>query len=112
MMKRAITIVATIVIAMLIVPIITVHTVKSDAGMMVTLLLFFVVHPIVSAVVGILAGKDVKHFWFSPLLVAGLFWLFSCFKYEPAIPVLNSAAYFAVSAVSMFLTWLITQRSK
>ncbi len=112
MVKRAIAIVATIVIAMLLIPVITIHTVNADAGMMVTLLLFFGVHPIVSAVVGILAGKDVKHFWFSPLLVAGLFWIFSCFAYEPAFPIVYSAAYLAISASSMFLTWIITQKSK
>ena len=79
--KRAIIIVAIILIAMLIIPLITVNTVKADAGMLVTMMLFFVVHPIVSIATGILAGKDIKFFWPTPILVAGLFWAFSSFTY-------------------------------
>lgn len=74
--KRGIMILAVIVISMLIVPMITIHTVKADAGMLVTLLLFFAVYPIVSVVVGVLAGKDIKFFWACPLVLAVLFWCF------------------------------------
>ena len=55
--KRSIIIVALIVFFMLILPLITIHTVKADAGMLVTLLLFFVVHPAISIAVGILAWQ-------------------------------------------------------
>ena len=55
--KRSIIILALIVFFMLILPLITIHTVKADAGMLVTLLLFFVVHPAISIAVGILAWQ-------------------------------------------------------
>lgn len=105
--KRFIMILAIIVIVMLIIPLITINTVKADAGMLVTMMLFFIVHPIVSVVVGILAGKDIKFFWFSPVLVAVLFWAFSSFAYEPAFPIVYSAIYLVICTISMLVTWLI-----
>ena len=104
--KRGIIILAVIVISMLIIPMITIHTVKADAGMLVTLLLFFVVYPIVSVVVGVLAGKDIKFFWACPLVLAVLFWLFSCLTYETAFPIVYSSAYFVIGTISMIITWL------
>ena len=104
--KRGIMILAVIVVSMLIVPMITIHTVKADAGMLVTLLLFFAVYPIVSVVVGVLAGKDIKFFWACPLVLAVLFWLFSCLTYETAFPIVYSAVYFVICVISMMITWL------
>lgn len=110
--KRSIIILAIILTAMLIIPIITVNTVKSDAGMLVTMMLFFVVYPIVSIITGILAGKDIKFFWFTPILVAGLFWAFSSFTYVTAFPIVYSAAYLAICTISMLISWLATRNAK
>lgn len=110
--KRAILILVLLLTAMLILPFITIHTVRAEAGMLVTLLLFFAVHPAVSAIVGVLAGKEIKYFLSVPLWVALLFWGCSCLAYQPAFPVVYSIAYFAISAVSMVLTWLICKYKK
>ena len=110
--KRTIVILAIIIITMLVVPLIAVNTVKADAGMFVAMMLFFLAYPAVSVVIGILAGRDIKFFWFSPILVAGLFWAFSSLTYETAFPIVYSAIYLAVSAVSMLITWAITKRVK
>ena len=110
--KRSIIIVAIILTAMLIIPLITVNTVKADAGMLVTMMLFFAVHPIVSIATGILAGKDIKSFWFTPILVAGLFWAFSSFAYVTAFPIVYSAAYLAVCTISMLISWLAIRNAK
>ena len=110
--KRAIIILAIILIAMLIIPLITVNTVKADAGMLVTMMLFFVVHPIVSIITGILAGKDIKFFWVTPILVAGLFWTFSSFTYVTAFPIVYSAAYLVICTISMLITWSVTRKAK
>lgn len=109
--KRSVIILALIAFFMLILPLITIQTVKADAGMLVTLLLFFVVHPAVSIAVGILAGKDMKFFWPAPAVVAALFWLFSTFTYETAFPVVYSAAYLVISSISMVITCLVSRRS-
>ena len=110
--KRAIIIIAIILSAMLIIPLITVNTVKADAGMLVTMMLFFVVHPIVSIATGILAGKDIKFFWVTPILVAGLFWAFSSFTYVTAFPIVYSLAYLVICTISMQITWSITKKAK
>lgn len=81
--KRGIIILALIVFFMLILPLITIHTVQADAGMLVTLLLFFVVHPAVSIAVGILAGKDIKFFWPPRQLLQHCF---GCFPPSPTKP--------------------------
>lgn len=107
--KRAIVITTSIIAVMLIIPLITVNTVKADAGMLVTMLLFFAVNPVLSVAAGILSGKDLKFFWFTPLLVAGLFWAFSSFTYETAFPIVYSGIYFIICAITMLITWLITK---
>lgn len=108
--KRLISILILIAFWMLIIPIVVVNTVKSDAGMLVILLLFFAVYPVISAVVGILAGKDIKEFWFSPLLVAGLFWLFSSLVYQTVFPVIDSALYFIICTISMLISYFISKK--
>ena len=109
--KRSIMILVLIVFFMLILPLITIHTVKADAGMLVTLLLFFVVHPAVSIAVGILAGKDIKFFWPTPVVVAALFWVFSTFTYETAFPVVYSVAYLVIGVITMLITWAVTRKA-
>ncbi len=111
-LKRTIVILIIIIATMLILPLISVNAVKSDAGMMVTMILFFIVHPIVSVIIGILTGGDIKFFWFSPILVAGLFWAFSCFTYKTAFPVVYSVAYLVICAISMFIRRLIKKKSE
>lgn len=110
--KRTIVILAIIVATMLIIPLVAVNTVKADAGMLVAMMLFFLVYPAFSIVIGIIAGKDIKFFWFTPLLIAGLFWAFSSLTYETAFPIVYSAIYFVVSAISMVITWTIAKRTK
>ena len=107
--KRAIVIITSIIVVMLIIPLITVNTVKADAGMLVTMLLFFAVNPVLSVAMGILSGKDIKFFWFTPLLVAGLFWAFSSFTYETAFPIVYSGIYFIICTIAMLITWVITK---
>ena len=110
--KCSIIIIAIVLIAMLIIPLITVNTVKADVGMLVTMMLFFVVHPIVSIATGILAGKDIKFFWPTPILVAGLFWAFSSFTYVTAFPIVYSAAYLVICTISMLITWIVKSNQK
>ena len=111
-LKRFIIILSIIFVTMLIIPFITIHTIKAESGMAVTLILFFVVYPIVSVIIGILAGKDIKFFWFSPILVGVLFWVFACLAYQPAFPIVYSVIYFVICAISLLITWIITKKKK
>lgn len=108
--KRTISIFTLLITSMLIIPLITVNTVKAEVGMVVTLLLFFVLYPVISVWVGIISGKDIKHFWFTPVLVAVLFWIFSSFTYKTAFPIVYSAIYFTVCSVSMIITAIVMRK--
>ncbi len=108
--KRLIKIIGIIVVTMLIIPIVAINTVKADAGMLVALMLFFVLNPIVSVAVGIFASRDIKFFWFAPILFAVLFWVFSCFAYEPAFPIVYSVIYFVISSISMLTATLLIKK--
>lgn len=107
--KRIIAILTLILLSMLVVPIIAINTVNPDSGMLVTLLLFFVVYPIVSVCVGIISGKEIKHFWFTPILTAGLFWVFSSVTYNALFPFVYSIIYFALCSFSMLIMWLVSR---
>ncbi len=102
--NRIVVILSLIIISMLIVPLIAVNTVKADAGMLVALLLFFAVYPVISILIGIISGKDIKHFWFAPILVAVLFWVFSLLAYKTAFPLVYSVIYFIICSISMLIT--------
>lgn len=102
--KRIIVILTLIITSMLVFPLITVNIVKDDAGMLVTLLLFFAVYPVISVWTGIISGEDIKHFWFVPILIAVLFWAFSSVTYKTAFPVVYSIIYFIVCFISMLIT--------
>lgn len=47
----------------------------ADAGMAICLLLFYIVNPMYSVVLGCIAGKDIRSLWILPLLSAILFWV-------------------------------------
>lgn len=100
-----------IIIIMLIIPLIAVNTVKADAGMLVAIALFFVVNPILSIFIGIASGKDIRFFWFMPIVIAILFWIFSSLTFKTAFPILYSAVYLIITAVSMCITWLIKRNN-
>ena len=108
--KRIIVILGLIIISMLIIPLIAVNTVKADAGMVVVLLLFFAVYPVISIWIGIISGKDIKHFWFAPILIAILFWVFSSLTYKTAFPVVYSVIYFIVCSISMLITKAVERK--
>ena len=108
--KRIIMILALIIISMLVVPLILINTVKADAGLLVVLILFFCIYPVVSAFVGVIAGKDMKYLWYMPILVAVLFWILSSITYKSAFPFVYSAVYLIISAICMLITHKTTKK--
>ena len=67
-------------------PWLAVTFVESDAGMAVSLFLFFVLNPIYAICTGAYAGKDIKKFWVLPVItalffLAGAWWFFEPVSY-------------------------------
>ena len=108
--KRAIIIFSFIITLMLISPLIIVNTVRSLDGMWVMILMFLAVNPIVSIYIGFLSGQDIRHFWWTPIVIAVLFWVFSSLIFEITFPVIYSVVYFVIAGITMLLTWLIINR--
>lgn len=91
----------------LLLPILAVYFVKGDNGMAVALLTFFVLNPLVAVTIGIISGTDIRCLFSAPLVFSMLFWVFAVLIFDPAFPLVYSALYLALSAVSMLLTFII-----
>lgn len=96
-------------IVMILLPWAAVTYVKSNAGMAVTLLLFFVIDPVYFIAVGVFAGRNMKELWSLPAIAAILFllgtWLF--FEMGESAFVIYAGVYLAIGMVSMFVSsWI------
>ena len=87
---------------MIALPFLAVKLVNSFAGMGVSLLLFFAVNPLYSAISGYFAGKDVKTFWWISIVnvllyIAGVWIFFDT----------GETAFFIYASV--YLYWVLQQ---
>lgn len=91
---------------MLLLPWGAVTFVKSNAGMAVTLLLFFVINPIYALIAGAFAGKSIKSLWSVPFLVAILFllgaWIF--FDMGESAFAIYAGVYLVIGIVAMLVS--------
>ena len=55
------------IVATLLIPFLAVKLAPADAGMAICMILFFAVYPILSMLLGALATRDKKYFWWMPL---------------------------------------------
>lgn len=106
-LKRMIIILLMLVAVMFAVPLILLKAAKPDAQLFFILMMFFYVNPVFCILLGVNAAKDIKHFWYTPLLVAVMFWIFSSVIYRQIFPYGYSALYFIICLVSMLITVLI-----
>lgn len=99
---------------MLALPWAAVTFVKADGGMAVCLLLFYVVNPIYSVVIGAFAGKDRKHLGSLPVVSAVLFligtWLFFGMG-EPAF-IRYGVIYLALGIGAMAISSIVRKKKK
>lgn len=101
------------VVVMVLLPWAAVTFVKSDAGMAVTILLFFAIDPIYTVAAGFFAGRNIKQRWSLPIIVAILFllgtWIFLDMG-EGAF-VIYAGVYLFIGMVTMFATsWISTRK--
>ncbi len=99
---------------MLALPWAAVTFVKADGGMAVCLLLFYVVNPIYSVVIGAFAGKDRKHLGSLPVVSEVLFligtWLFFGMG-EPAF-IWYGVIYLALGIGAMAISSIVRKKKK
>lgn len=99
---------------MLLLPCCAINLTKGEAGMAACFLLFFFINPILTVSVGIVSGKNIKNYWFQPLLVSILFILGTkiSFKMEYTEVITYSVAYLAIGYISMLMSSLVFKRKK
>ena len=99
-------------VVMLALPWIAVTFVKGDAGMAACFVLFFALNPLYSVILGVFAGKDVKHLWSLPVISAVLFligtWIFLGMG-EMAF-VLYAVVYLALGIVTMLISMIMRKK--
>ena len=98
----------------LLLPWLAVTFAKGDDGMMANFLLFFVVNPIASVLLGVFSGGNFRMAWFQPLLFAALFllgtWVF--FTMAEMAFVLYAVAYLILGYAAMLLAWCAAKRKR
>ena len=114
MKKNIILWLAVSAVIMLALPWLAVTFVKGDAGMAACFVLFFAVNPIYSVVIGIFAGKDMRHLWGLPVISAVLFligtWVF--FDMGETAFILYAVVYLVLGIATMLISMLIRKKSK
>ena len=93
-------------------PWLAVTFVESDAGMAVSLFLFFVLNPIYAICTGAYAGRDVKRFWALPVITALFFlagaWLF--FGMGESDFILYALVYLLLGMAAMLLSQFVRKK--
>ena len=114
MKKNIILWLAASAVVMLAFPWLAVTFVKGDAGMAVFFLLFFAVNPLYSVLIGVFAGKDVKHLWSLPVISAVLFligtWIF--FDMGETAFILYAAVYLIIGIMAMLISMFIRKKTQ
>ena len=68
------------IVIMLILPWLAISFINGDAGMAVCFILFFIINPVCSIIMGVFSGKSIKNLWGMPIISAFLFlfgsWIF------------------------------------
>lgn len=97
---------------MLLLPLLTVTFLQSDAGMAVVLVLFLAINPGHSMAAGYYAGKQISRLWWVPAVSAFLFLAGSWLFFEPGeLDFLTyTGIYFALGMEAMLVSRLITVR--
>lgn len=112
-MKNLIKIIGIAIVIMLVLPFIVVKTVPADAGMAVCFLLFFAANPVVTCVVGIFSGKNIKKNWYLVFVLPIIFLLSSMiiFAIDPAF-LMYATVYLILGVVAMTVTAIIKKTGK
>ena len=93
-------------------PWLAVTFVENDAGMAVSLFLFFVLNPIYAICTGAYAGRDVKRFWALPVItalffLAGAWWFFGMGESDF---ILYALVYLLLGMAAMLLSQFVRKK--
>ena len=99
-------------VTMFIMPLLTVNFVHYKSVFLCLILLLLAVYPIVSIIVGIIVGKDIRKLWYIPLINFLLFprlhWI--VFKSVELIFHMYSFGFLVITSVSALITYFINKK--
>ena len=95
-------------------PWLAVTFVKDDAGMAICFILFFVVNPIYSVIIGIFSGKNISGLWCLPIISSVLFLVGAWIFFDPGEMafVMYAVIYFVLGISAMLLSIFINKKLK
>ena len=101
--KKVFIILFALLIVMLILPLVSVRLVSSDAGMSLLIILFLILNPATIIILSIMVGKDIKKLWWTPLLSGIVFPICCSVVFEVLVVELlvYSGMYLGVGTVAM-----------
>lgn len=102
----------TVLLILLIIPFIAMNIIKPNEGMGFLLLMFFIINPIVSILLGVLSGKNISKLFWIPISFAILFPVLYVFTLEELVMdlYLYSIGYLVLGLVSMTVTYYLNKR--
>ncbi len=106
--NKIIIIISLILTSMLVFPII-INNVAGKSGMLLCMILFYIINPLVSCVVGGISGTDIPKLWWAPIVTALFFPLFfwiSMLQIEFSLFV-YSIGYLIFGVMAMLGTYLM-----
>ncbi len=106
MKKKFLTWLLTSVVLMLLIPLLVVTFVNSDAGMAVCFLLFYAINPLYFVILGMVAGKNVKALWMMPALSAILFLMGTWIAFDPGETafIMYAIIYLIIGVITLILS--------
>ena len=113
--KKKMCIILTVMLCiLLILPIILINISKPHEFMGITMMLFFVVNPLTTAIINSMIGKDIKKMWWMPILFCIVFLLSYWLVLEEIILdlVFYAVIYIIIGIIFMIGSWCFTQKFK
>ena len=113
--KKKIFIILTIMLCVLfILPFILINISKPHEFMGITMMLFFVVNPLTTAIINSMIGKDIKKMWWMPILFCIVFLLSYWLVLEEIILdlIFYAVIYIIIGIIFMICSWFFTKKLK
>ncbi len=100
------------IVIMIILPWLVNSFVSSDAGMAACFLLFFLINPIYSVIMGAFAAKNFKELWEMPFVSAALFFLGSWIFFDTGEKafIIYAGIYLILGLVAMTISMVIDRK--
>lgn len=107
--KKLFIILAIMICVLFILPFILINTSKPHEFMGITIILFFVVNPLTTAIINSMVGKDIKKLWWMPILFCIVFLLSYWLVLEEVIwdLMFYGVIYIIIGIIFMIGSWCL-----